>query len=84
MKHRRFGIIIDEAHSSQNGSMSAKMNIALSGNVGEEGMDLEDRLNAIIEGRQMIKNANYYAFTATPKIRPYRCLEPLSINPMEK
>ena len=67
MKHKRFGIIIDEAHSSQNGSMSAKMNIALSGNVGEEGMDLEDRLNAIIEGRQMIKNANYYAFTATPK-----------------
>ena len=67
MKHKRFGIIIDEAHSSQNGSMSAKMNIALSGNVGEEGMDLEDRLNAIIEGRQMVKNANYYAFTATPK-----------------
>lgn len=67
MKHKRFGIIIDEAHSSQNGSMSAKMNIALSGNAGEEGMDLEDRLNAIIEGRQMVKNANYYAFTATPK-----------------
>lgn len=67
MKHKRFGIIIDEAHSSQNGSMSAKMNIALSGNVGEEGMDLEDKLNAIIEGRQMVKNANYYAFTATPK-----------------
>lgn len=67
MKHKRFGIIIDEAHSSQNGSMSAKMNIALSGNVGEECMDLEDRLNAIIGGRQMIKNANYYAFTATPK-----------------
>lgn len=67
MKHKRFGIIIDEAHSSQNGSMSAKMNIALSGNAGEEGMDLEDRLNAIIEGRQMVRNANYYAFTATPK-----------------
>ncbi len=67
MKHKRFGIIIDEAHSSQNGSMSAKMNIALSGNVAEEGMDLEDRLNAIIEGRKMVKNANYYAFTATPK-----------------
>lgn len=67
MKHKRFGIIIDEAHSSQNGSMSAKMNIALSGNVGEDEMDLEDRLNAIIEGRKMVKNANYYAFTATPK-----------------
>lgn len=67
MKHKRFGIIIDEAHSSQNGSMSAKMNIALSGNTGEDSMDLEDMLNAIIEGRQMVKNANYYAFTATPK-----------------
>lgn len=67
MKHKRFGIIIDEAHSSQNGSMSAKMNIALSGNTGEDSMDLEDKLNAIIEGRQMVKNANYYAFTATPK-----------------
>ena len=29
--------------------------------------DLEDKLNAIIEGRKMVKNANYYAFTATPK-----------------
>ena len=67
MKHKRFGIIIDEAHSSQNGSMSAKMNIVLSGNVGENGEDLEDKLNAIIEGRKMVKNANYYAFTATPK-----------------
>lgn len=67
MMHKRFGIIIDEAHSSQNGSMSAKMNIALSGNAGEDSMDLEDKLNAIIEGRQMVKNANYYAFTATPK-----------------
>lgn len=67
LKHKRFGIIIDEAHSSQNGSLSAKMNIALSGNAGEDDMDLEDRLNQIIEGRKMVKNANYYAFTATPK-----------------
>ena len=67
LKHKRFGIIIDEAHSSQNGSLSAKMNIALSGNVGDDEMDLEDRLTAIIEGRKMVKNANYYAFTATPK-----------------
>ena len=67
LKNKRFGIIIDEAHSSQNGSLSAKMNIALSGNAGKDDMDLEDRLNQIIEGRQMVKNANYYAFTATPK-----------------
>lgn len=50
MKHKRFGIIIDEAHSSQNGSMSAKMNIALSGNVGEDGEDLEDKMNAYYRG----------------------------------
>lgn len=67
MKNKRFGIIIDEAHSSQNGSLSAKMNIALSGNATNDGTDLEDQLNSIIEGRKMLKNANYYAFTATPK-----------------
>ena len=67
LKHKRFGIIIDEAHSSQNGSLSAKMNIALSGNAGSDEEDLEDRLTKIIEGREMVKNANYYAFTATPK-----------------
>lgn len=67
LKHKRFGIIIDEAHSSQNGSLSAKMNIALSGNTGSDEEDLEDRLTKIIEGREMVKNANYYAFTATPK-----------------
>lgn len=66
LRHRRFGIIIDEAHSSQNGSLSAKMNMALSGSTGGE-EDLEDKLNAVIEGRKMVKNANYYAFTATPK-----------------
>lgn len=67
MKNKRFGIIIDEAHSSQNGSLSAKMNIVLSGNATNDGTDLEDKLNSIIEGRKMLKNANYYAFTATPK-----------------
>ena len=69
LKDKRFGIIIDEAHSSQNGSLSAKMNMGLSGNVATNGKDLEDKLNAIIEGRKMVKNANYYAFTATPKAK---------------
>lgn len=74
LRDKRFGIIIDEAHSSQNGSLSAKMNMALSGNTGDEEEDLEDKLNAIIEGRKMVKNANYYAFTATPKTRHWKCL----------
>ena len=29
--------------------------------------DLEDKINTIIEGRKMVKNASYFAFTATPK-----------------
>ena len=67
LKNKRFGIIIDEAHSSQNGSLSAKMNIALSGNVTDEDEDLEDKIEKILRGRKMVGNANYYAFTATPK-----------------
>lgn len=59
--------MIDEAHSSQNGSLSAKMNMVLSGDVYEDEDDLEDKINMIIEGRKMVKNASYYAFTATPK-----------------
>ena len=66
-KGRNFAILIDEAHSSQNGSLSAKMNMVLSGNVYEDEDDLEDKINTIIEGRKMVKNASYFAFTATPK-----------------
>ena len=62
-----FAIIIDEAHSSQSGRLSAKMNIALSGNVSDDDDDIEDKINTIIEGRKMVKNASYFAFTATPK-----------------
>lgn len=67
LKNKRFAIIIDEAHSSQNGSMSAKMNIGVSGNAATEDEDLEDKINKIVAGRKMANNANYYAFTATPK-----------------
>lgn len=67
LKNSRFAIIIDEAHSSQNGSMSAKMNIGVSGNASEDDEDLEDKIAKIVAGRKMAANANYYAFTATPK-----------------
>ncbi|CAI3299912.1 type I restriction endonuclease subunit R [Enterococcus cecorum] len=66
-KGRSFAIIIDEAHSSQSGNMSAKMNIVLSGEVTGEEEDFEDKINRLIEGRKMLKNASYFAFTATPK-----------------
>jgi type I restriction enzyme R subunit len=64
---QRFAIIIDEAHSSQSGRLSAKMNLALSGTVNGDDEDLEDKINTIIEGKKMVKNASYFAFTATPK-----------------
>lgn len=66
-KNENFAILIDEAHSSQNGSLSAKMNIVLSGNISEDDDELEDKINDLIEGRKMVKNASYFAFTATPK-----------------
>jgi len=65
---RKFAIIIDEAHSSQGGRTSAKMNIALSENGGEEEEEsYEDQINRIMEARKMLDNASYFAFTATPK-----------------
>ena len=66
-KEKNFAILIDEAHSSQNGSLSAKMNMVLSGNIYDDEDELEDKINTIIEGRKMVKNASYFAFTATPK-----------------
>lgn len=66
-KNKKFAIIIDEAHSSQNGSLAAKMNIAVSGNVYDDDDEFEDKLNTIIEGKKMATNASYFAFTATPK-----------------
>ena len=68
LKDKRFAIIIDEAHSSQNGSMSANLATDISGNAAsEEEEDTEDKIHRILKGRKMAKNANYYAFTATPK-----------------
>lgn len=62
----RFAVIIDEAHSGQSGRNSANMNIALSG-VADEALDGEDRINRMMEGRRLLPNASYFAFTATPK-----------------
>jgi len=67
----KFAIIIDEAHSSQSGETSAKMNAVLA-DKGEDAEDedeptLEDKINDLIEARKMIKNGSYFAFTATPK-----------------
>ena len=74
---KTFAILIDEAHSSQGGKTSAAMSKALGDKV-EDGdgerdgeRDPEDVVNAALEARivarQMLTNASYFAFTATPK-----------------
>ncbi|MCX6152782.1 MAG: type I restriction endonuclease [Candidatus Kapabacteria bacterium] len=74
----KFAIIIDEAHSSQSGSSASKMSIALSKKdlknelkAVEENETYEDMINRIVEksikSKKMLKNASYFAFTATPK-----------------
>jgi type I restriction enzyme R subunit len=67
---RSFAIVIDEAHSSQGGKTSAAMSHALA-NDDDNGSDPEDTVNEALEkrmaARKMLKNASYFAFTATPK-----------------
>lgn len=67
-RNRKFAIIIDEAHSSQGGRTTAKMHRVLAEQSAEEGIEtFEDAINRIMESRKMLKNASYFAFTATPK-----------------
>ncbi len=60
---KAFGLIIDEAHSSQGGKTSSAVSAALA--------DPEDTVNDALEkrmqARKMLTNASYFAFTATPK-----------------
>lgn len=66
MSEKNFAVLIDEAHSSQSGTASDKLNRALS-NEDEETEDYQDKIIKAMEGRKMAKNASYFAFTATPK-----------------
>ena len=68
MGDKRFALLIDEAHSGQSGQAAAKMNVALSrSGDSEEQESFEDAINRIIEEQKLLKNASYFAFTATPK-----------------
>ena len=66
-KNRHFAILIDEAHSSQNGKTAGSMNMTLSAIMADPDMDNEDKINAMCEGKKLLTNASYFAFTATPK-----------------
>lgn len=67
-RNRKFAILIDEAHSSQGGRITAAMSTALSEVGAKDDEDSpEDAINRIIQARKMLPNASYFAFTATPK-----------------
>lgn len=74
MQSKNIAFIIDEAHSSQSGQAAASMNAVFS-NEGipeivrdEEGnINIEDLVNYLMNSKKMLKNASYFAFTATPK-----------------
>ena len=70
LSNKRFAVIIDEAHSSQSGSASDKMNQAMGNSIDdaeEEDPDPQDKIIAAMQARKMRGNASYLAFTATPK-----------------
>ena len=67
LTERNFAVIIDEAHSSQSGSASDKLNMTLGAEDEEVPEDLQDKILATMKGRKMSQNASYFAFTATPK-----------------
>ena len=73
-RNRNFAIIIDEAHSGQGGKAGRAVNRALVGStpddddpVEREEEDIKDKINRIIESRNLLANASYLTFTATPK-----------------
>jgi len=63
LSDKRFAVIIDEAHSSQDGDTSGKMNAAM-GFVDDE---IIDKALRSAKAKKMNPNASYFAFTATPK-----------------
>jgi type I restriction enzyme R subunit len=64
MAGKRFAVIIDEAHSSQDGSSHGTMNSVMGG---DEQDDTQEKILSAIKNSKMRGNASYFAFTATPK-----------------
>jgi type I restriction enzyme R subunit len=85
-RDKNFAVIIDEAHSSQGGKVSAALAQALS----KDGLDtdvedVEDALNRLLSSKKMLPNASYFAFTATPKNKTLETFgEPFDVDGMVK
>ena len=65
---KRFALLIDEAHSSQGGSMAqATVKVLTADGQEEEERDYEDIIHDEIAARGKQENISVFAFTATPK-----------------
>ncbi|NHN42531.1 type I restriction endonuclease subunit R [Halorubellus sp. JP-L1] len=64
---RKYGVVVDEAHSSQTGEMAKEMKQILAGQDIEEDDDWEDILAKSAQARGQQENLSFFAFTATPK-----------------
>ncbi|WP_028578468.1 type I restriction endonuclease subunit R [Desulfomicrobium escambiense] len=68
---RRYGVIVDEAHSSQTGETARELKAILGAGSGANGdgedADWEDELNRVMASRGRQPNLSFFAFTATPK-----------------
>ncbi len=64
---RNFAIIIDEAHSSQSGIASDKLNTTMQKDADTDGADTDELIEKLMKERKMSTNCSYFAFTATPK-----------------
>jgi len=84
LSHRRYAVIIDEAHSSQTGEAAKDLRLALGADEEQEltvaeaeDMDLiavpvdavEEALAKAVAARGMPANLSFFAFTATPKAK---------------
>ena len=75
MPKRSYAVIVDEAHSSQTGTMARKLKQILSTNSLEEAEAMERDLDSEaeeeilneLESYRNLKNISFFAFTATPK-----------------
>ena len=74
MELRNYAVIIDEAHSSQTGTLSRKMKQVLTTNSLEEAEllddvddEVEEELLREVESFRNLQNISFFAFTATPK-----------------
>lgn len=67
LKEKRFAVLIDEAHSSAEGTFMQSVTHVLSNEVNDEEMTEEDKILLEIKRSGKQENVSMIAFTATPK-----------------